>query len=186
MSHTRVEGLVPKLHERFPKMSAARRWQQFFYLFGDTFELMGNVATLAKDNAPTKDGEEPRPLGVAKVAQKLTLTHAEASHNLRLTEALTYPSAQGRTLRDKHILLMDANERSHFSPRHLVVGLSRATHGNYVHIAQGRQSRAFVKTGEMTPSARGYTRPRRDYHRTGVWTNDARSSRAERGNECHL
>ena len=46
---------------------------------------------------------------------------------------------------------MDANERFHFSPRHLVVGLSRATYGNYVHIAQERQSRAFVKTGEMTP-----------------------------------
>ena len=27
LSHTRVEGLVPKLHERCPKMSAARRWQ---------------------------------------------------------------------------------------------------------------------------------------------------------------
>ena len=174
-------------------MSTARRWQQFFYLFDDTFELMGNVATLAKDNAPwaegpknAKDGEEPRPLDVAKAAQKLTLTHSETSYDLRLTEALTYPSVQGRTLRDKHVLLMDANERSNFSSRHLVVGLSRATHGNYVHIAQERQSRAFVNTGEMTPSARGYTRPRRDYHRTGVWTNDACSSRAARGNECLL
>jgi hypothetical protein len=125
-------------------------------------------------------------LDVAKAAQKLTLTHSEASHNLRLTEALTYPSVQGRTLRDKHILLMDANERSHFSSRHLVVGLSRATHGKYVHVAQERQSRVFVKTGEMTPSTRGDARPRRDSHRAGVWTNDARSSRAARGNECPL
>ena len=146
LSHARVEGLVQTLHERFPRMSATQRWQQFFRLFDDTFELIGNVVTLAKDNAPIE--EEPRPVDIAKAALKLTLTHLETSHDLRLTEALTYPSVQGRTLRDKHILLMDANERSHFSSRHLVVGLSRATHGNYVHIAQGRQSRAFVKTVE--------------------------------------
>ena len=47
LSHARVEGLVQTLHERFPKMSAAQRWQQFFHLFGDTFDLIGNVATLA-------------------------------------------------------------------------------------------------------------------------------------------
>ena len=130
-------------------MSAARRWQQFFRLFDDTFELIGNVVTLAKDNAPTED--EPRPLDVAKAAQKLTLTHSETSHDLRLTEALAYPSVQGRTLRGRHILHMDANERSHFSSRHLVVGLGRATRGTYVHVAQERQSRVFVKTSETTP-----------------------------------
>ena len=141
LSHARVEGLVQTLHERFPKMSATQRWQQSFCLFDDTFELICNVVTLAKDSAPwpsgpkdAEDSEEPRPLDVAKAAQKLTLTHSETSHVLRLTEALTYPSVQGRTLRDKHILLMGANERSHFSSRHLVVGLSRATHGKYVHV----------------------------------------------------
>ena len=149
LSHARIEGLVPELHERFPRMSATQRWQQFFRLFDDTFELIGNVATLVEDNA--EEPCAPSAQDVAKAAQKLTLTHSEASQNLRLTEALTYPSVQGRTLRDKHSLLMDANERSHFSSRHLVVGLSRATHGNYAHIAQERQSRAFVKTGEMTP-----------------------------------
>ena len=30
-----------------------------------------------------------------------------------------------------------------------MVGLSCATHGKYVHVAQQRQSRAFVSTGEM-------------------------------------
>ena len=35
-------------------------------------------------------------LDIAKAAQKLTLTHAEASHNLRLTEALTYPIGAGQ------------------------------------------------------------------------------------------
>ena len=29
--------------------------------------------------------------------------------------------------------------------------MSRATHGKYVHVVQGRQSRVFVKTGEVTP-----------------------------------
>ena len=38
------------------------------------------------------------------------------------------------TCRDKHILLLDTNHR-HFDMRKLIVGMSRATHGQYVHVA---------------------------------------------------
>ena len=39
-----------------------------------------------------------------------------------------------KTCRDKHILLLDTNHR-HFDMRKLIVGMSRATHGQYVHVA---------------------------------------------------
>ena len=39
-----------------------------------------------------------------------------------------------KTCRDKHILLLDTNHR-HFDMRKLIVGMSRATHGQYVRVA---------------------------------------------------
>ena len=44
--------------------------------------------------------------------------------------ATTRCRVQGKTCRDKHILLLDT---SHM--RTLIVGMSRATHGKYVHVA---------------------------------------------------
>ena len=56
------------------------------------------------------------------------------SKTMRLTYALWYASIQGRTLKDKHILLLDTMHRDYFTMRHLIVGMSRATHGQYVHL----------------------------------------------------
>ena len=41
---------------------------------------------------------------------------------------------QGKTCRDKHILLLDTSHK-HLDMRKLIVGMSRATHGKYVHVA---------------------------------------------------
>ena len=46
-------------------------------------------------------------------------------------------SCQGRTLRNQHVLLMDT-QHIHFSLRHLYVGASRVTSGEYLHIADRR------------------------------------------------
>ena len=58
----------------------------------------------------------------------------EIPYLLRLTHAMCYYTVQGRTLKDKKILLVDT-EHPNFSHRALIVGLSRATHGQVVHIS---------------------------------------------------
>ena len=58
----------------------------------------------------------------------------EAAENLRLCYAAVYHSCQGRTLHNQHIMLMDTHH-VHFTGRHLYVGASRVTEGQYLHIA---------------------------------------------------
>jgi hypothetical protein len=74
-----------------------------------------------------------------------TLSHAEAAKVLRLQHALVYANIQGRTMREKHICLMDTANRN-FTVRHLIVAVSRATHGKYVHIPTAEQE-AKIRQG---------------------------------------
>ena len=53
---------------------------------------------------------------------------------LRLTHAMCYYTVQGRTIKDRRTMLIDT-DHPHFSRRALIVGLSRATHNNIVHVA---------------------------------------------------
>ena len=69
---------------------------------------------------------------------------------LRLTNAMCYYTMQGRTL-NSHVVLMDT-EWSRFSRRALIVGLSRATHGNLVHVATPQDEEIFL--GERRRNAR--------------------------------
>ena len=78
------------------------------------------------DEAPAKDVNVVEP-GVFK------LTHARVAAILRLQHALVYASIQGRTLRMKQIGLMDTRHIN-FTVRHLIVAVSRATKGEYVHV----------------------------------------------------
>ena len=52
----------------------------------------------------------------------------------RLTHAMCYYTVQGRTIKDRHIMLIDT-DHPRFSRRALIVGLSRATHSKDVHVA---------------------------------------------------
>jgi hypothetical protein len=58
----------------------------------------------------------------------------EAAENLRLCYAAVYHSCQGRTLNKEHVMLMDT-DNPYFTGRHLYVGASRVTSGEYLHIA---------------------------------------------------
>ena len=58
----------------------------------------------------------------------------EIPYLLRLTHAMCYYTIQGRTIRNKRILLIDT-DHPHFSRRALIVGLSRATRSKVVHVA---------------------------------------------------
>jgi hypothetical protein len=63
----------------------------------------------------------------------IKLTHAMASRCLRLTHALTLASCQGLTLPGR-VRIVETTS-SHFTLKHLFVGLSRATAFNLVEIA---------------------------------------------------
>ena len=61
---------------------------------------------------------------------------------LRLAHAMCYYTCQGRTVRDHHIVLLDTTHE-HFSVRALIVGLSRATHGSWLHIGDEESEALF-------------------------------------------
>ena len=61
-----------------------------------------------------------------------------------MTHAFCYYSVQGATLRDKHFALFDTT-RQYLTLRHLIVGMSRATHGRYVHILSERQEEMLMR-----------------------------------------
>jgi hypothetical protein len=59
---------------------------------------------------------------------------------LRMTYGFCYYSVQGATLRNRHVVLFDTHHKRHyFTLRHLIVGMSRATHGQYVHVLSAEQ-----------------------------------------------
>ena len=80
----------------------------------------------------------------------LELPLREASDNLTLCYAAVYQSCQGRTLRNMHVLLMDT-QHVHFSLRHLYVGASRVTSGQYLHIVDRSVARYIESTTEEVP-----------------------------------
>ena len=63
------------------------------------------------------------------------LSHSETALRMRPQHALCYYTAQGRTLRDGPVTLMDTGHR-HCTLRHLVVGLSRVGEGRDVGLAR--------------------------------------------------
>jgi len=73
-----------------------------------------------------------------EIPADLKLSYENASKWLRLTHARCYGSIQGCTMEKQHILLADTRvpegRRRHFTLRHLIVGVSRATHHDFVHV----------------------------------------------------
>jgi hypothetical protein len=71
----------------------------------------------------------------------ISLTHREASDSLRLLHAQTYRSAQGCTIRDTPVLLMDTRHK-YLDHRMLIVGLSRVERGSQLRVATHEQQEA--------------------------------------------
>ena len=65
--------------------------------------------------------------------ERISMQLKDACEQLRLCHAMCYYTCQGRTVRDRHIVLLDTSH-PHFSVRALIVGLSRATHGRWLHV----------------------------------------------------
>ncbi len=74
--------------------------------------------------------------------ERASVTFADACAQLRLCHAQCYYTVQGRTVRDRHIVLLDT-AHPHFSVRALIVGLSRATHGRWLHVGDDESEALF-------------------------------------------
>jgi hypothetical protein len=63
---------------------------------------------------------------------------------MRPQHALVYASIQGRTMRDKHIALMDLGHQ-HMTMRDLITATSRPTHGQFLHFVSEQQQGKLAK-----------------------------------------
>ena len=86
-------------------------------------------------------------LKICDGAELIDVKLSDACRLLRPGYAVTYNALQGLTLSEKHIVLADVRH-SHFTARHLNVGMSRATHGRFVHILSSREQRALLQRAE--------------------------------------
>ena len=74
--------------------------------------------------------------------EKASVPIDEACAQLRPAHAMCYYTVQGRTVRDRHVVLLNTDHK-HMSVRALIVGLSRATHGRFVHIGDSASESLF-------------------------------------------
>ena len=84
----------------------------------------------------------PELVDVNKAKKEVTVPLADIPAVMRLTHAMCYYTVQGRTLHD-HTLLLDTSHVN-FSRRALIVELSRATHGKFVHFATDEDDAIFI------------------------------------------
>ena len=92
------------------------------------------ILSLATDNNEDKDNDDGGTVDMTKIPRRVVLSHKEFACKCRMAYARCYYTVQGKTCRDKHVLLLDTSHWR-FDMRKLIVGLSRATHGQYVHVA---------------------------------------------------
>ena len=64
---------------------------------------------------------------------------------------MVYYTSQGRTIPDKHLVLLDTLA-PHFTARHLIVGASRVTDGSFLHVP------TLAQQGQLLARARDYER----------------------------
>jgi hypothetical protein len=67
----------------------------------------------------------------------------EVCSQLRPTHAMCYYTMQGRTVKNRHMVLLDTDSM-HFSVRALIVGLSRVEEGSFLHIGDSISQGLFV------------------------------------------
>jgi len=109
----------------------------------------GEEETLSEpDDMAGDDDDVPANDAVEGKEGMYRLNNAKAAKILRLQHALVYASIQGRTMRQKRICLLNTDHR-HFTVRHLIVAVSRATHGEYVHVADADQEQALLTQARM-------------------------------------
>ena len=72
------------------------------------------------------------------------LKYSDVAKYLRLQHALVHACVQGRTMRNEHIGILDYCTRN-FTVRNMIVAMSRATHGQFVHVFSPEQQRGLLR-----------------------------------------
>jgi len=116
-------------------------------------EYRQNFRTLENDEVEENLPKAPKGYKCIDMSGWHTLTHAEAAKIFRPQHALVYANIQGRTMREKHICLMDTGN-AHFTVRHLIVAISRATHGKYVHVPSRDQEAKIRQDADKMAAVR--------------------------------
>ena len=103
----------------------------------------------AEEDSEEEEEEEvkPPPKKKAKVQQEVgvhILSYKQVMEMLRLQHALVHASTQGRTMRNEHIGILDCFTPN-FTMRNMIVAMSRATHGEFVHVFSSEQQKDLIK-----------------------------------------
>ena len=149
-AHADPNALKHVLKKAFPDptLDKAKRWKCFVEVFKDEITWCdGKIMIRGSDD---DDGSEE-----CIEEETVDLTHEEASVYLRLSYAFCYYTAQGRTIRDRHVVLLDTRHRnkageSYFTLRHLIVGMSRATYGKYVNTPTAEQEKDLIRQAHLS------------------------------------
>jgi hypothetical protein len=142
-SKTVINGVwyvVVKFDERFVHLNVHERYRK---QPGDDTDNEEEPDDVEED----EDEAEEDP-AEGEIPAELKLTYDNVSKWLRPMHALCYGSIQGCTMADKCILLLDT-QREHFTLRHLIVGVSRATHQDKVHVATAAYERNLMHGARM-------------------------------------
>ena len=129
----RIKGIAKELTACFSRDKPYLRWLNFALLFPKNFEVSGNVVSLVGEDGEEDDIEA---IDLNKIPKRIVLSHADFVCKLRMSYARCYYTVQGKTYRDTHVVLLDTSHKR-FDMRKLIVGMSRATHGQFVHVATG-------------------------------------------------
>ena len=126
----RINDIGKSLTVCFLKDKPWLRWLNFALLFPQTFEVSGNVVSLVGEG---DDKEDTKAIDLNKVRKRVVLSHTDIACELRLSYARCYYTVQGKTYRNTHVVLLGASH-NRFDMRKLIVGMRRATCGQYVHV----------------------------------------------------
>jgi len=118
---------------------------------GESYLTVGDVEEVEFEG-PDGGFGAPQLVDVSKAKEEVTVPLADVPAVLRLTHAMCYYTVQGRTLRSNIVLLDTSNKN--FSRRALIVGLSRATHGDHVHVATDKDAAIFLGERRRTLRAK--------------------------------
>ena len=146
----RIKGIGPALTTCCSRDKPGLRWLNFALLFPKTFRVSGNVVSLVGDDEDNEyDPEGTQDMN--KIPKRIVLSHSEFACKLRLPYAGCYYTVQGKTYRDTHVVLLDTSHKR-FDMRKLIVGMSRTTHGQYVHVATGLDEKKLLAIETARPT----------------------------------
>ncbi|MDP7069440.1 MAG: hypothetical protein QF815_02835, partial [Candidatus Peribacteraceae bacterium] len=154
----RIKGIPKVLTACFSRDKPWLRWLNFALLFPKTFDVAGNVVSLVGGGSEEVESweEDSEEIDLNKIPKRIVLSHADFACKLRLPYARCYYTVQGKTYRETHVILLDTSHKF-FDMRKLIVGMSRATHGKYVHVATVRDEKQMLSMDSLSLPAHANT-----------------------------